>query len=89
MIISIEGTIGTNKNHILHELSKLLPDENYCLSADPYQQFSCYKNKCNPLNLLYSLPFEYSGFTQVHINKVLYDHFRQIKHDHILNGKNV
>lgn len=88
-LIAVEGTIGTNKSQVIYELSKRLSNTNFYTSPDQYQQFSNYKNKCNPLALMYSLPFEYCGFAQVHINRILRNHFNRIKYDHLVFGVNV
>lgn len=86
-IIAVEGTLGTNKSLLMYEINKRLSSNDYFVSTDPYEHFSCYKNKYNPLKLMYNLPYEYSGFTQVHINKVLFDYFKNINEGHLLCGK--
>jgi deoxyadenosine/deoxycytidine kinase len=76
-VIALEGLIGAGKSFLLKKISALLSDNTEIkIIEEPvhlFQQFECH----NPLALLYSNPYKYAGFAQLHILRMQASFFRQ------------
>lgn len=76
-VVAIDGLIGAGKSTLLAKIkTRVQKSDKIVFVEEPVSKFKKFENY-NPLELMYSDPFKYSGFTQLHILRTLASHFEE------------